>query len=240
MKRIKRFRSNLDLENKKKEKTPKNHITLILRLNIIISLFIIVLIGMMFIGIIYIADINNTKNRNIYSSAEVFDGESIIKKTADSLQYQIIPLFKDVRAYVLDSYFKMNKSPLEGSGELFVKYCEEFNAPKGCYHLPAITKHETDLCKYHNSAEMFNCLGWGGGYQYRMSFSNFEEMIKTSLDVLVNQYGNTYILNPSEMEDVFCGPEDWCRGWGNRIVYFYNSIDSYSESLGVGKLSRFN
>ncbi len=143
----------------------------------------------------------------------------------------------DKRVYVLDEYFKSNNSPLYGTADTFVESCDKYGAPKDCITLAAIAKHETDLCKYHNSAEMFNCIGWGGGGDNRLRFNNFEEMIDTSTKVLVQQYSYDMMVDPSKMETVFCGPQDECAGWGNRVKIIMNQIDEFSVSLGVGKLT---
>lgn len=143
----------------------------------------------------------------------------------------------DVRVYVLDQYIKARNSPLTGMAKLFVDACDRYGAPRDCISLVAIARHETDLCNYQGSAEMHNCMGWGGGGQYRTAFSSYYDMIDRATNVLVNQYGRRYMLNPILMEDVFCGPQAECEGWGARILYFMEEIDTFSESLGFGRLS---
>lgn len=144
---------------------------------------------------------------------------------------------KDPRVYVLDEYFKTRNSPLVGYAEDFVKECDHFGAPKDCIVIPAIARHETDLCTYYNSGQMHNCMGWGGGGSNRMTFSSFEEHIRIATDVLVNQYGNQYLIDPSLMERTFCGPQEECDNWGNRIKGFVREIDDFGVSLGVGRLT---
>jgi hypothetical protein len=70
-----------------------------------------------------------------------------------------------------------------------------------------------------------------------MSFASYQDMIDNATNVLVNQYGSRYMLNPILMEGVFCGPQAECEGWGARILYFMEEIDTFSESLGFGRLS---
>jgi hypothetical protein len=175
-------------------------------------------------------------NLNInYQSASVLG----INPTVGKTQNDATPKYKgkDLRTYVLDEYFKSRNSPLYGQANLFVEACDKYKAPKDCITTVAIARHETDLCKYHNSYEMNNCMGWGGGGQYRMKFSSMQAHIDTATRVLVQGYGVDAMLNPRLMEKVFCGPQDECIGWGNRVIVLMNEIDSFSESLGVGKLS---
>ncbi len=143
----------------------------------------------------------------------------------------------DKRIYVLDEYFKSRNSPLYGQAVHFVEACDKYGAPVDCISTAAIARHETDLCNYYNSADYFNCMGWGGAGPHRMKFSSFEEHIYRATDVLVNQYGPEYMDDPRLMERVFCGPQDECINWGNRILFFMRQIDDFSESLGVGRLT---
>lgn len=181
---------------------------------------------------------HNESSENFASAAII--GTNIPQEQQTQIHPAISLSKKDVRAYVLDKYFEYYNSPLYGYGETFVKYCDYYNAPKACIYIPAIAHHETTLCNYANSAEMHNCLGWGGGGIYRRRFNNFDEMIQTATDVLVNQYGNYFILNPVAMQDVFCGTQDECIGWGQRILFFYEKLDLFAVSLGVGRLTDLN
>jgi hypothetical protein len=142
-------------------------------------------------------------------------------------------IFLDKRAYVLDMYFKHNNSPLYGKGQVFVDACDRYGAPRDCVAVVAIAYNETHLCKYPGSAEMFNCWGFGGGGQHRMTFSSFEESIDRVTKVLVQQYGIKYMNDPSLMEHTFCGWEPGCYGWGNKIKYFMNNIRTYARDMGV-------
>lgn len=143
----------------------------------------------------------------------------------------------DKRAYVLEEYIRVRNSPLIGMGRVFVEACDRYGAPRDCLSTIAIARHETDLCKYYYSAEMRNCMGWGGGGEYRMRFNSFEDHINIATDVLVNQYGPQYMNDPRLMEKVFCGPQDECIGWGARVLRIMNEIDDFGVSLGVGRLS---
>jgi hypothetical protein len=142
----------------------------------------------------------------------------------------------DQRVYVFDQYFLANNSPLYGYGKYFVEKCDQYGAPKDCITVIAIARNESNLCKYKVSAEMFNCWGFGGGGEYRMTFNNFEESIDRVTRVLVQEYGRAYIENPSLMEGTFCGPQDECKNWGNSIKFFIRQIDEFGRNLGVGSL----
>jgi len=144
--------------------------------------------------------------------------------------------FKDKRAFVFDKYFQINDSPLVGLGELFVIKCEQYNAPLDCISTVAIAKHETDLCKYPGSKEMYNCWGFGGGGEHRISFSSFYESIDRVTQVLAEQYGYRYMVNPVLMESVFCGTQEECNGWGERILNIMDEINRFSINLGIGDL----
>ncbi len=143
----------------------------------------------------------------------------------------------DKRVYVLDEYFKSRNSPLYGQAKYFVEACDKYGAPKDCISTTAIARHETDLCNYANSADYHNCMGWGGAGEHRRRYTSFQEHIDIATDVLVNQYGPSYMDDPRLMEAVFCGPQDECIGWGSRVLVFMREIDSFSESLGVGRLT---
>jgi len=176
-----------------------------------------------------------------FSNARViglYDEKSIIDSSELSISSQASNI--DKRVYVLDEYFKMRNSPLYGYAQEFVAACERHRAPKDCIVLAAIARHETDLCKYYMSAEMKNCMGWGGGGEYRMQFSSFEEHINVAYDVLVNQYGLRFMRDPSLMDTTFCGSEPGCTNWGTRIKFFMREIDDFGVGLGVGRLSELD
>lgn len=145
--------------------------------------------------------------------------------------------FQDKREYVLNQYFKSRNSPLFGHADAFVKACDKYGAPKDCITTAAIARHETDLCKYYVSADTYNCMGWGGGPGQRVIFRSFDHHLDVATDVLVNQYGIKFIIDPTLMEKIFCGPQDECIGWGNRVKKFMREIDDFGVSLGVGRLS---
>lgn len=170
------------------------------------------------------------------TTPEIIDStkEKSFKKLSSS-----IGIKKDIRAHIFDLYFFENNSPLYGQGKTIVDACDHFGAPKDCIILVAIAKNETDLCKYHNSAEMHNCWGFGGGGIYRIKFNSFEESIYRVTDVLVNQYGERFILDPSLMEGTFCGVSAECTGWGAKIKQFIYEIDNFSESKGFQNLTSY-
>lgn len=144
---------------------------------------------------------------------------------------------KDRRGYVLDQYFKKYNSPLYGYGSVFVSACDKYKAPQDCITVAAIAKHETNLCNYKYSAEMFNCWGFGGADGHRRQFSSFEDGIYTVTQVLVNEYGIKYMINPSLMEKTFCGTIDpLCEGWGGRVKAIMNDINEFSKSINMGDL----
>ena len=144
---------------------------------------------------------------------------------------------KDNSGFVLDQYFQKYNSPLFGYGNVFVKACDQYQAPEDCITVAAIAKHETNLCTYQHSAEMFNCWGFGGGGEYRMKFSSFEESINKVTQVLAQQYGRKYMIDPELMERTFCGVDDpLCAGWGDRIKVIINDINEFSKSINMGDL----
>lgn len=164
------------------------------------------------------------------------NAESITNSRSAQNNYFTNIQSKDKRVYVLDEYFRANNSPLYGTAKIMVDKCDQYGAPKDCVILAAIARNETDLCKYHNSASMFNCWGFGGGGIYRINFNSWEEAIDRVTSVLVQQYGNRYIIDPSLMERTFCGDEPGCTDWGNKIKSFVKEIDDFSVSLGVGSI----
>lgn len=144
--------------------------------------------------------------------------------------------FIDKRAFVLDLYFLENNSPLYKTGEIFSEYCDYYGAPKDCIIVAAIAKHETNLCKYQYSSEMYNCWGFGGGEGHRITFNSFRESIERVTSVLAEQYGYRYMVDPRLMETTFCGPQDECIGWGNRVLSIMNDINNFSIAKGYGSL----
>lgn len=142
---------------------------------------------------------------------------------------------KDWRAYVLDEYFRVNNSPLVGTGQIFIDACNESGAPKDCTTAAAIARAETNLCKYYNSASYYNCWGFGGGGPHRRYFTNWVDSIHLVTGVLAHQYGEKYMINPSLMERTFCGWEAGCTNWGNRVKFFMREISDFSKELGFEK-----
>lgn len=140
----------------------------------------------------------------------------------------------DKRVFLLDEYFRVNNSPLYGYGKVFVDKCDQYGAPHNCLVVAAIAKNESDLCKYANSADMHNCWGFGGPGIYRTNFGSFEESIDRVTQVLVQQYGVKYMINPSLMERTFCGSEEGCTGWGGKIKSIMYSINDFGIGLGLG------
>jgi len=70
-----------------------------------------------------------------------------------------------------------------------------------------------------------------------MTFSSFEESINRVTQVLTEQYGERYMIDPELMERTFCGTEDpMCEGWGDRIKVIINDINEFSKSINMGDL----
>jgi len=182
------------------------------------------------------SDLQSEPSDNIVQDSLVL-GDRVQIQAEDRKNYSGDFVYEDKRVYVLDQYFKSRNSPLYGQAIHFVEACDTYGAPKDCITTTAIARHETDLCKYIYSAEMHNCMGWGGAGEYRQSFNSFKEHIYVATDVLVNQYGVEYMIDPELMEDVFCGPQAECEGWGDRVKILMEELDSYSESIGMGRLS---
>lgn len=143
---------------------------------------------------------------------------------------------QDKRTFVFEKYFRANNSPLAGHAQEFVDACDRFGAPKDCIVVIAIAKNESNLCKYFMSAEMKNCWGYGGPGIHRWTFNSFKEGIDQVTDILVNKYGQEYMEDPRKMQRTFCGANAACETWGGKILFIMDSIDSFAESLGVGKL----
>ncbi len=173
---------------------------------------------------------------NAVSEARVLGQSSVFRP---NLGNTLNSSFKslDKRIYVLDQYFLSRNSPLYGQAIHFVNACDKYGAPKDCITTAAIARHETDLCKYANSAEMFNCMGWGGAGVNRVRFSSYEEHLDVATRVLTQSYGPAMMIDPRLMERVFCGPQDECIGWGSRVINIMNEIDNFAVSLGVGRLT---
>ncbi len=152
---------------------------------------------------------------------------------SENYEFNSSTTHSDKRGYLFDMYFKDNNSPLYGTGDLFAAACDAYGAPKECVTVVAIAKHETDLCKYQNSFEMNNCWGWGGGGVHRVAFNDIGEGIFTVTRVLVQQYGIRYMLDPSLMERVFCGPDPECHEWGYRVRSLMTELRNYAMNKGI-------
>jgi hypothetical protein len=159
--------------------------------------------------------------------------EKLNKVQSSTYQFNSSAKLTDKRGYLFDMYFKDNNSPLYGTGDLFALACDAYGAPRDCVTVVAIAKHETDLCKYKNSFEMNNCWGWGGGGEYRQSFKDIGEGIWTVTRVLVQQYGQRYMLDPRLMERVFCGPDPECANWGYRVLSLMTELRTYAKNKGI-------
>ncbi len=185
--------------------------------------------------------VDKSNSLNIDSESTIIKGNkdsvdtNAIQNTAEvKIEANVVTV--DKRAYVFDQYFLKNKSPLYGTGKIFVEKCDGYGAPKDCIIGIAIARNETDLCKYNISAQMHNCWGFGGAGPNRIRFDNFDAAIDRLTRSLVFSYGEKYIINPSLMERTFCGSEPGCTNWGNKIKQFINEIDEYSKSIGMGSL----
>lgn len=143
---------------------------------------------------------------------------------------------QDIRAYVLDEYFRRNNSPLYGTGEIFARKCLEYPVPLDCTTVAAIARAETDLCKYGQADSYFNCWGFGGAGPNRMRFQSWEAGIDRVYRSLAFSYGYEYMVDPRRMSRTFCGSEPGCTGWGQRVLFFMAEIDTLAKDLGVGSL----
>ncbi len=209
----------------------------------------ILIISLLIISLILIALISINDNRylikadnalNTFNISSIFNNQTEIKNSL-SITNNVTPIqvnnsFIDKRAYILDLYFLENNSPLYGTGKIFSEYCDLYGSPKDCIIVAAIAKHETNLCKYQHSAEMFNCWGFGGGAGDRITFNSFDESIERVTRVLSEQYGYRYMVDPRLMETTFCGPQEECIGWGNRVLSIMNDINNFSIAMGNGSL----
>lgn len=184
----------------------------------------------------YYIEADRSIEQNIQNKIQIFQKyEKKIFSQSDYLGNENIGI-TDVRAFVLDSYFNKNNSPLFGTGKDFVDACDRFGAPEDCIVVVAIARNESNLCKYLGSEEMKNCWGYGGPGIYRWKFDSFRSGIFQVTDILVNRYGLRFMEDPRLMERTFCGTEPTCPQWGENILFFMKEINDYSESLIGRKL----
>lgn len=219
------------------------------------SVFYIIVLSLCFLGISRLyrdiesnieSFITHADSENIETANEISFHDAKVKfntNIATNTQFSDSKLaananLVDKRVIIFDEYFRVNNSPLYGTANLFVAACDKYGAPRDCITVVAIAKNETDLCKYHISAQMKNCWGFGGAGIYRITFNSWEQAIDRVYDVLVNQYGVEYMLDPTKMEKTFCGTEDpACENWGNKIKTFMRQIDDFSAGTGLGRLT---
>ncbi len=175
----------------------------------------------------------NADSSNPDINPPIISSDNNINKNSEVFNSSSNATFVDKRAYVLDRYLQSNNSPLAGYGQSLVNACDKYGAPHECITVVAIAYNESHLCKYPGSAAMFNCWGFGGGGSNRIAFSSFNESIDQVTKVLAQQYGSKYMEDPSLMEGTFCGWEDGCVGWGNKIKYFMTDIRNFAATLGV-------
>lgn len=146
-------------------------------------------------------------------------------------------LTEDTRAYVFEEYFRQRSSPLQGQGQTFVDACEKYGMVRDCIGMVAVAQHETLLCNYYNSASYFNCWGFGGAGADRWRFTSFETSIDVTTQTTMRYYGNPFFTDFTNGDEYFCGPQDECIGWGQRVNWIADQIDVFAEQLGVGRLT---
>ncbi len=217
-----------------------------MRRNAVLATMVCVILVCLVVGIYSISSQVNdfylelTNQHQEYSSLASYDyeysDELIRVQGASSAVTQTQSTYSTIeyRAWVLDQYFYENNSPLYGTGKYFVNACNKFGAPADCTTVAAIAEAETDLCKYHTSAEYHNCWGFGGGGEHRIYFDDWNDSISLVTERLVYSYGLKYMIDPSLMERTFCGWEPGCTNWGNRVKYFMKKISDYPEQKGFG------
>lgn len=219
---------------------PETDTTVIL-IKFILPLFLLSLTAFAFLFITYniksIARVNADnqvfQDHNFSPYTVVSEAENLNKISSNSYEFNSSTRLTDKRGYLFDLYFEENNSPLVGTGDLFAAACDAYGAPRECVTVVAIAKHETDLCKYQNSYEMNNCWGWGGGGEYRQTFKDIGEGIWTVTRVLVQQYGQRYMLDPRLMERVFCGPDAECAEWGYRVLSLMTELRNFAKIKGI-------
>lgn len=201
----------------------------------------IIVVGLLILAVI--AVIKQDKIKQILGIPEPYTAQLSHSEAAQFVPQKIAGISTDIalessvqmldrRAFILDSYFAANDSPLTGTGRLFVDACDKFGAPKDCVVVAAIARAETDLCKYSTSAKNHNCWGFGGGGVHRIVFSTWQQAIDQVTKTLVNNYGIEAMNDPTRMEKVFCGSEPGCTNWGNRVKYHMRLISEYPKSIG--------
>ncbi len=141
--------------------------------------------------------------------------------------------FQDYRAYVLDKYFALNRSPLSGFGSDFIEACDKYKAPSDCTTIPAIAYVETGLCTLGISQAQFNCWGWGGSGENRILFKSYPEAIDSITKGMVNGYGKI-MQQPDKIVTTYCGPH--CNNWAEGVTTQRNKINNMSKQLNLPAL----
>jgi len=207
---------------------------------VIFPLVLFFVLAQLFVPVFYhlenIIYTNEKLNQTIVSQgfhAEV-DSKTIDFKGQTYSASKIAGVSLDYRAVVLDEYFRLNNSPLEGLGKEFVEKCNYYNAPFDCTTLPAIAWVETSLCNYPPAHAQRNCWGFGGSGENRIWFNSYEDAIDLITDRLVNAYGSSYMQNPATMQYTYCGAH--CHSWGNSVQAERIKISNLSVNMGYPKL----
>lgn len=143
---------------------------------------------------------------------------------------QVSAQFTSFQGYLFDEYLEAQNSPLAGHGEDFVQACADYETPKDCTLLIAISRIETGYCTTDISAQQFNCWGFGGSGPNRILYSSFEESIDEITRRLMEGYGTRFFENPNNGALFYCGRH--CVKWGDYVLEEQIRLKNYLRDNG--------
>ena len=198
---------------------------------IIIFAFLLILFAN--IGLLSITNVvRPTEDSNVRQDVLGIENKGEFENSIGSNIFQssyLNPEFQDYRAFVLDKYFEINKSPLKGFGSEFIVACDKYGLSKDCSVIPAIAFFETRLCTLALSAKQFNCWGFGGSNENRIIFKDFTESIDYVTRTLAHGYGNNLFI-PENIASTYTGNEDtnWATSVNQQRVVIQNIASTYN------------
>lgn len=131
----------------------------------------------------------------------------------------------DAKAEIINQYFAIQKAPLAGYGDVFIKAAEENNIPWTL--VPSIAMQESNAGKKIPEGT-FNAWGWGITESETLGFNSWEEGINTVSKGLRKYYFDQGLATPQEIMTKYC-PISLTKGgaWAKGVEYFQLELASF-------------
>lgn len=127
---------------------------------------------------------------------------------------------REEKVRVLHAYLTKHNSPMAENAQDFVDAAEQYNLDWRL--VPSIAGVESTFGKRILPGS-YNPFGWGGGY---IKFESFRDSIYTVSKGISEKYVQDGLDTPHKMQKRYAPPS---HTWGNKVQYFMNKIQAYSE-----------